>query len=610
MALKREMRFRHIFAMAAGAMISSGLFVLPAVAYPAVGPGLPLCYLLAALLLLPALVTKAELISAMPKAGGTYFFIDRGFGPGFGTVGGLAAWASLAFKSAFALLGIGAVGASLYGWDLSGWQVKGVACVFCGLFMLVNLAGVRHAGRIQLGLVVVLLGILVGYGVGGVGHVGTVASGAKLFPHGWNSLLAGAGMVFISFGGVTKVATMGEEVRSPKRDLLWGMFAASAVVGLLYVLVVAVTVGLLPTSAEQWSPMPLAQAAGLMWGKLGAWILGAGAMCAFLTTGNAGILAASRTLMAMGQDDLVPPAVGKVGSRRGIPTRAVVLTAVFMIAVMLLLKLELFVKAASAMMIMLFMFEIVALVLMRESRIPTYQPTWRAPLYPWVQVLGLCAYGFLLVELGTLPLAVAGVIVGGAVLWYVFYARVNVLRESALVRLAARLARADFRGHDLEAELSRVARLHDGRLEDRFDRLIQDCEVLDLQGPTEREEAFRVIAEVLARQLDMPAEEIHERLLQREDLSPTVVRPGLAIPHLILGGLDRFVVILVRSREGVVFAEDQPPVHAMFVMAAPPEERNFYLKALMAVAEIAQEPEFDPRWRAAGSREALREVVL
>ncbi|MFO8006658.1 MAG: PTS sugar transporter subunit IIA, partial [Candidatus Brocadiia bacterium] len=64
------------------------------------------------------------------------------------------------------------------------------------------------------------------------------------------------------------------------------------------------------------------------------------------------------------------------------------------------------------------------------------------------------------------------------------------------------------------------------------------------------------------------------------------------------------------SREGVVFAEDQPPVHAMFVMAAPPEERNFYLKALMAVAEIAQEPEFDPRWRAAGSREALREVVL
>ncbi len=610
MALKRELGFWHVFAMASGAMISSGLFVLPAVAFPAVGPGLFLCYLLAAVLLLPALLAKAELVTAMPKAGGTYFFIDRGLGPGFGTVGGLAAWASLAFKSAFALLGIGAVAASVWGWDLSGWGVKGVACAFCVLFMLVNLLGVRHAGRIQLGLVAVLMAILVGYGLWGAGHMESARFGPKLLPHGWNSLLAGAGMVFISFGGVTKVATMGEEVRSPKRDLLWAMFAACGVVGLLYVLVVSVTIGLLPASAEQWSPMPLAQAAGLMWGRAGAWVLGAGAMCAFLTTGNAGILAASRTLMAMGQDELVPPTLGRVSPGRGTPGRAIVLTALFMVAVILLLDLELFVKAASAMMIMLFMFVIVALVLMRESHIPTYQPTWRAPLYPWVQVFGLCAYGFLLVELGTLPLAVAGIIVGGAILWYVFYAKVNVLRESALVRLAARVARADFRDHDLEAELSRVARQYDARLEDRFDRLIQQCEVLDLQGLAGREEAFRVIAQTLARQLSRPADELYELLLEREQLSPTVVRPGLAIPHLIMEGLERFVVVLVRSTEGVVFAEDQPPVHAMFVMAAPPEERNFYLKALMAVAETAQEPEFDPRWQAAGSREALREVVL
>ncbi|NIM40203.1 MAG: amino acid permease, partial [Hydrogenophaga sp.] len=75
MALKRELGFWHVFAMASGAMISSGLFVLPAVAFPAVGPGLFLCYLLAAVLLLPALLAKAELVTAMPKAGGTYFFI-------------------------------------------------------------------------------------------------------------------------------------------------------------------------------------------------------------------------------------------------------------------------------------------------------------------------------------------------------------------------------------------------------------------------------------------------------------------------------------------------------------------------------------------------------
>ena len=107
MALKRELGPISVFAVGAGAMISSGVFVLPAIAFAVVGPGVYLCFLLAAVLLVPTVLSKAELMTAMPKAGGTYYYIDRSLGPGFGTVGGLAAWASLAFKSAFALLGIG-----------------------------------------------------------------------------------------------------------------------------------------------------------------------------------------------------------------------------------------------------------------------------------------------------------------------------------------------------------------------------------------------------------------------------------------------------------------------------------------------------------------------
>ena len=199
MALKRELGFLGVFAIAAGAMISSGLFVLPILAFARVGPGVFVCYLLAGLLLLPAVLTKAELMMAMPKAGGTYFYIDRSLGPGFGTVGGVAAWASLAFKSAFALLGLGALGAFLCGWDISAWQVKGVACAFCSLFMLVNLLGVKHVGRLQIGLVAILLCLLLGYVAGGIGAVDT-ANYRELFPHGWNSLLVGAGMVSSKVG--------------------------------------------------------------------------------------------------------------------------------------------------------------------------------------------------------------------------------------------------------------------------------------------------------------------------------------------------------------------------------------------------------------------------
>jgi mannitol/fructose-specific phosphotransferase system IIA component (Ntr-type) len=172
------------------------------------------------------------------------------------------------------------------------------------------------------------------------------------------------------------------------------------------------------------------------------------------------------------------------------------------------------------------------------------------------------------------------------------------------------VARADFQDHDLEAELSRVARERDQVMEDRFDHLIQDCTVLDLPSPVAREELFHIIADNLAPSLDLSAQDVYELLLKREALSSTVVRPGLAIPHLIMEGLESFQVILVRSRHGVEFAEGEPSIHALFVMAASPEERNFYLKALVAVAEIAQDEDFDKRWMEAGRVEALREVVL
>jgi len=608
-SLKRDLGFLDVFALGSGAMISTGLFVLPAIVYPLVGPGLFFCYLLAALLLVPTLLSKAELMTAMPKAGGMYFFLDRSFGPGFGAVGGAATWASLAFKSAFALLGLGIVMGVIWGWDITGWQVRATASGFCLLFGIINLIGARHAGRLQIILVVALLGVLVAY----LGTAFTQIEAQKfrpLLPHGWNSVLVGAGMVFISFGGITKVESLGEEVRNPHKNLVWGMFVAAGVVSLLYVLTVFVTVGLLPVAAEEWTGTPIAQAAEMLWGRAGAVLLGSAAVCAFLTTGNAGILSASRVIMAMGKDGLVPEPLSRVSKKRGTPVNAILFTCAFMITVMLLLDLEVFVKAASAMKLLLFMSSMAAVALMRESRIPNYAPTWRAPLYPWLQIGGVLAYGFILVELGSLPLAIAAVIIGAALVWYLFYAKVRVLRESALVRVASRIARADFGDHDIDAELSRIARESRELASDWFDRLIGDCPVLDLQEGMSRNEAFQEISELLAPQIDRDPDEVSQLLNQREELSTTIVRPGLAIPHLMLEGIDEIYAVLVRCESGVKFLEDEPPVHTMFVLAAPPSHRDQYLKALVAISEITQNPDFDEEWLKAGSNEALREVVL
>ena len=127
-------------------MISSGLFILPGIASAKVGPSLFISYIIATFMALPAMFSNAELATAMPKAGGDYFFIDRSMGPGVGTVGGLASWFSLASKTAFALIGIGAF-VQLFNSGLSDINMKLIAVVFCIIFTAINLFGVKHAGK-------------------------------------------------------------------------------------------------------------------------------------------------------------------------------------------------------------------------------------------------------------------------------------------------------------------------------------------------------------------------------------------------------------------------------------------------------------------------------
>ena len=159
-SLRKELGLLDIFCIASGAMISSGLFILPGLAFAKTGPAVLISYAIASLLVMPAMLSKAELSTAMPKAGGAYFFIDRSMGPMMGTIGGFAAWFSLAFKSAFALVGIG-VFAILLNPGFTIMQIKLIAILFCVLFTIINIRGVKHTGKTQIILVMGLLVLLV-----------------------------------------------------------------------------------------------------------------------------------------------------------------------------------------------------------------------------------------------------------------------------------------------------------------------------------------------------------------------------------------------------------------------------------------------------------------
>ncbi len=605
--LKKELGTLEVFCIASGAMISSGLFILPGLAYAKTGPAVIVAYFVASLLAIPAMLSKAELATAMPKAGGTYFYIDRSMGPAMGTVGGFAAWFSLAFKSAFALLGIGAF-ALLLNPGLSEIQIKLVAVAFCIIFTIVNLVGVKHTGKIQIILVVGLLSLLAFYIVAGVFHV-ELSRFTPFAPMGLSSIFVTAGFVFISYGGLTKVCSVAEECRDPGRTLPLGMFLAWAIVSLLYAMVIFVTVGVVEPSQLQNSLTPISLGAGVFMGNIGVAIMAIAAILAFVSTANAGLLAASRNPLAMGKDDLLPRFFAKV-SKYGTPEFSILFTSAFMIFVILFLDLEGLVKTASAMKLLLFMFVVLSVVIMRESKIRHYQPKFRSPLYPWVHIAGIIGYGFILFEMGTIPLITIGIFIAFGFSWYLVYARPKIKREYALLHVIERITGIESTGYLMDEELREILIERDDVTEKRFEQMIKNCLILDLDKLLPPEEFTKLLAHKLAEDLDVDEKEMYKLFKKREEDSSIVAYPSIAILSLIIKGRNKFDIILVRSKKGITFSDDILPIHAIFVIVSSPDQQSFYLHSLMWMVQISEDKDFKEKWLNAQNSEELRNIIL
>jgi len=608
MGLKRVLGLTDVFAISSGAMISSGLFILPGLAFAKAGPAMILAYMLAALLIIPSLMAKAELSTAMPRSGGTYFFIDRSLGPVLGTFGGFANWFSLSMKSAFALVGIGAF-AVLIKPDVTPVQIKIIAVSACLVFTLLNIFSVKMTGRIQVILVFCLMAILILYI--GRGFISTQPERYTPFmPKGIWSLVTTAGLVFVSFGGLTKITSIAEEIKSPARNIPLGMILSFGAVTLLYILTVAVTVGIVDSGDLKNSPIPLCLGAELTLGQAGRITLAAAAIMAFITTANAGIMSASRTPLAMSRDQLLPKKFAQIHTRLKTPYLSIFITSGFMIGAIIFLSIEDLVKTASTLKILLFMMVNVSVIVMRESHIKNYRPKFKTPLYPWLPVFALISYSFLVIEMGRIPIFLsAGFFLLGWLCYY-FYSRDKVSRTSALMHIVERITAKELKTRSLEEELKEIVIERDEIIEDRFDRLIKESVILDLDESRPIEQVLKKISDILASQLDVKSSDLYSLFLEREGQSGTVIRPGLAIPHIIVPGEHRFAILPVRCKAGLIFSGSPDPVLTLFAMAGTIDERNYHLRALMAIAHLVHETEFEKRWLAAKSVQDLRDVIL
>ena len=445
--LDRELGLFSVFSISMGAMMSSGIFVLPLIAAMEVGPGVAAAYLLAGVAVIPAVLTKAELASAMPIAGGTYIYVDRSMGPWVGTITGLGTWLSLVAKTSFALVGLGA-----YLQLFSAISTLPLAVTMLVGLVGLNLLGASRASFVQRIIVLACLVALAGFAAGGAPAV-EPENLEPLFTHGWQGVVAGAGLVIVSYAGVTKVCSVAEEVRRPEVNLPLGMILAQVTAMVIYTVVATVITGNLDLGAfaghgEGGHPpaellTPVATAAEAFWGRPGVIAMAITAAAGLLSMSNAGIMASSRYPFAMARDGLMPTVLAARHPKLGTPIVSILFTGAVTLLAVTALPVEELAHLASAFTLFVFCLVNLALVALRESGARWYRPAFRTPLYPWLPLSGVAVGVLLLAYMGNTALvAVVAATVGGTH-WYFLYARRRAQRGSVVSHVWGEHARVE-----------------------------------------------------------------------------------------------------------------------------------------------------------------------
>lgn len=610
MKLKKGTGFWGVFCVATGTMISSGLFVLPAIVFPKVGPAIFVAYFLSAMLMIPAILSISELATAMPKSGGHYFFIHRSFGPFAGTFSGFAAWYALCLKSSFALLGIGLFLEPVL-FQSAPYLMKFFIVGLIILFTIINIIGVKESSNFQVVLVVILIGLLIFFIVKGFPHTKDT-NYVPFHPHGLESIFLVMGMIFISYGGLTKIAAIAEEVKNPKVNIPWGMFAAFIVTTTIYVCCIFVAVGILNGDEFQQSFNPLGLAASKFAGDIGFWCITIAAVLAFTTTGNAGLLASSRIPLAMAEDKIIPTQFSKISEKYQTPVTSIIVTALFMIAIILFLDVETLVKVASMMLLVLFFLVNLSVIIFRESKLVAYSPSFTSPLYPYVQIFGMVVYAILIVGMGLKPILITGGFVLFSLLWYHFYAKQRNTHESAILRVKDRLESKKIRHSTLNDELREIVHEREGVLEDEFDSFIKSAYFIDINEALDNKAVLNKVAEHYSSVFNIEAETINTIFREEKKQLNYVIYDGIAILDIELEGKSEYNIVVVRSEQGILLGNEKsyPPVHIIFAFAGTSNNRNFHMHALVSIAQIVQNDHFIENWKQAKTIQDLRNLIL
>lgn len=343
--LARRLSVFDLVAIGVGSTIGAGVYILVGtVAREHTGPALPVSFLLAGIAAGLSAFCYAELACRCPSAGSAYHYSYICIGEGVAwligwslilefTLGGAAVARGTSPNLALFFGGQDKLPALLAHRTILGIVVDPCAAILVFIVTGLLCTGIKESSLAQAiitsinvcaMLFVFVAGNYLGFKTGWAGYVRP----NRYFPFGLNGLLAGSGTLFFSYVGFDCLTSTAEEVRNPQRDLPLGIGFSLFICGMLYTVVSAVIVGLVPYyELDVDTPISAAFASyGMDWA---VYIITTGAVTALCASLMGSILPQPRILMAMARDGLLPSFFSEINIHTRVPVKSTIVTGFF-----------------------------------------------------------------------------------------------------------------------------------------------------------------------------------------------------------------------------------------------------------------------------------------
>ncbi|MDD1693409.1 MAG: amino acid permease [Methanoregula sp.] len=297
-----SLRLPHVVALYVGAVLGSGILILPGLAAELAGPASLVAWGLMALLVIPMALTMGMLSARYPDAGGVSSFVTKAFNPAAGSLVGWFFLLSVVVGApVLALTGAGYVCAAA---GLTDTFRLLIATTILASGILLNYRGMKITGQVQVAVVLTTI-IVIGVTITGSLTAIEPSDFTPFMPNGWESIGHASAILFWCFIGWEAISHISGEFENPERDAIRGTIIAALIISIIYFLTAFVVVGT-HSYGPALSEVSLVHIIKTAFGPAGALVASVAALFICMAPAIAYIGAASRLACSLASGGFAP----------------------------------------------------------------------------------------------------------------------------------------------------------------------------------------------------------------------------------------------------------------------------------------------------------------